>query len=248
METVSVSNFDLKDISGKTLDRSRPSKTATFWLRRDIIRGVFKPGERLKVEHLSEFYKVGQSPIREAILGNLSNHLIVHEFQRGYRVAPVCLAEYNDLYETYYRLYAIVMEMAVEIGDQQWEESVVLALHRMRHIPAVRPGGDQQLVEQWERAYLNFVLKLVSGCGSVTLSQVIYEIGSRLERYSMLFGDFSDQPGKEEQEIHEHVVSALIERDAGRLRETTGEYVRFTEARRESIRERLRSESQDSYS
>ena len=34
-----------------------PTHAAAFWLSRDIIRGVFLPDERLKVDLLTKFYK-----------------------------------------------------------------------------------------------------------------------------------------------------------------------------------------------
>ncbi|MGP1614499.1 MAG: GntR family transcriptional regulator, partial [Pollutimonas bauzanensis] len=37
-------------------------------LRRDIIEGVHRPGEKLRVEHLKDQYDVGAGTLREALL------------------------------------------------------------------------------------------------------------------------------------------------------------------------------------
>jgi len=188
----------------------------TYWLRRDIVRGVFAPSERLKVEHLSTFYNIGHSPVREAILRLSSGGLIVHEYQKGYRVAPVSLADFNDAVGVYGRIYRMALSMAMEHGDDSWEERVVVALHRSLKVQKVvlRDAPEREL---WQQAYRDLHAALLSGCDSRLLLNIIGDIGDRLERYVNLFADLSGDRDRDHHAEHREIVDALIARDLERL-------------------------------
>ena len=144
-KAVSVATFTDPGVTSPFDAASNPSKAAAYWLRRDIVRGVFQPLDRLKVEYLVGFYQVGHSPIREAILLLSSTGLVVHVHQKGYRVAPVSLADYDDILSVYQRLYKLALTMAMELGDEAWEERVVVQLHRSSKAGRVMPDDDPQL-------------------------------------------------------------------------------------------------------
>ena len=109
----SVSTFTLPGVTSPYDPAERPTQAVAFWLSRDIVRGVFEPMERLKIDHLSQFYSIGHSPVREAILLLSSSGLVVHEHQKGHRVAPVSLADYDDLLNVFMRIYRLALSMAM---------------------------------------------------------------------------------------------------------------------------------------
>ncbi len=61
-------------------------------LRRDILTGLFEPGERLPLDALGERYRVGLTPLREALNRLSAEELVLREGKRGFRVAPVSRA------------------------------------------------------------------------------------------------------------------------------------------------------------
>jgi GntR family carbon starvation induced transcriptional regulator len=194
-----------------------PTEATAFWLRRDIVRGVFAPLERLKVEHLSQFYGVGHTPIREAISRLLGTGLIVHEPQKGYRVAGVSLADYNDVLDIYQRLRRLALDMAMERGDQAWEERVVVQMHRSLRARPVEAEEDPEARELWQRAYGDLQAELVSGCASPALIRIFRNIGARAERYGNLFGDITSELSRDHAAEHRQIVDALIARDPQRV-------------------------------
>ena len=48
----SISTFKDPEVAAPADPDVSPSKAAAYWLSRDIVRGVFRPMERLKVEDL----------------------------------------------------------------------------------------------------------------------------------------------------------------------------------------------------
>jgi GntR family carbon starvation induced transcriptional regulator len=238
----SISTFTNPSVTAPFDPAQNPSKAAAYWLRRDIVRGVFAPLERLKVEKLVGFYSLGHSPIREAILIVSASGLVVHEHQKGYRVAPVSLADYTDVLEVYQRLYKVALEVAVEIGDDAWEERVVVQLHRAVKVRMVTLEDEPQARERWQRAYWEFHGELLSGCGSPLMIQLLGDIGFRLERYVNLFADLESDRIRDHAAEHRQIVDALIARDKARVLAHTESYFAMAQPMRNSIIAALREQ------
>lgn len=212
----SVKNFTAPSIIAPVDPRRNPTLALEYWLRRDIIRGVFAPLERLKVEQLVSFYDVGHSPVREAIMRLSTSGLVVHEHQKGHRVAPVSLADYADLSRAYREIYLLMINMALENGDDAWEEAVVIQLHRSLKVE--KNFDDPEHREMWQRAYSVLHSTLLSGCGSPVMLRIWMDLDARLERYINLFADYELDLLLDHHSKHREIVDAVTKRDAGRLR------------------------------
>jgi GntR family carbon starvation induced transcriptional regulator len=161
--------------------------------------------------------------VREAILRLSTGGLIVHEYQKGYRVGPVSLADFADTRNVYQRVYRMALSMATESGDDAWEERVVVALHRSLKVEKVilRAAPEREL---WQQAYRDLHFAVLSGCGSRLLLNIIGDIGDRLERYVNLFADLNRDRERDNHAEHREMVDALIARDSERLQKLINQY------------------------
>jgi GntR family carbon starvation induced transcriptional regulator len=213
----SVSTFKAPGVVFEGDPTKNPTQAAVFWLRRDIVRGVFLPGERLKVDGLAQFYALGMSPIREAILILSDSGLVEHEHQRGYRVAMVSVEDYQDTLEIYNRIRRLALEMAMERADDDWEEQVVIKLHRSMKVPVVGPDADPEAREQWQRAYVSLQAALVSGCRSPLLDRLYRDVGARIERYGNLFADYTTDLTRDHRSEQWQIIDAMTSRSPAKL-------------------------------
>lgn len=213
----SVKNFTAPSVIAPVDPKRNPTLAVQYWLGRDIVRGVFAPLERLKVEQLVAFYDVGHSPVREAILLLSTSGLVVHEHQKGHRVAPVSLADYDDLIRAYRKIYQLMLDSALKHGNEAWEEAVVLQLHRSLKVE--KNFDDPEHREMWQRAYSALHWTLLSGCGSPILMRIWADLGGRLERYVNLFADLEIDRVLDHHSKHREIVDAVVHRDAERLHE-----------------------------
>src|SRR6266852_2520010 len=67
--------------------------------KRDIIYGVFQPGEALSEKELAERYKGSRTPVREAAVRLQNERLLRIVSNRGYFVSQITLQVLNDIYE-----------------------------------------------------------------------------------------------------------------------------------------------------
>jgi GntR family transcriptional regulator, carbon starvation induced regulator len=193
-------------------------------LRRDILDGVFDPGQPLRLEALKVRYGLSFSPIREALTRLSSDHLVVLSSLRGFRVAPVSLDEMWDLISTRVLIEREALRRSIAKGDDFWEAAIVAALHALRR-SSERVSSDPAAHEELEHRHADFHSALIAGCGSPSLMKIAAKLYVQSERYRRptLFRDNSsvrDVMGE-----HEVIMSATIgRRPAEALKALTDHY------------------------
>ncbi len=78
---------------------SEPTSEVVDLLRRDILAGVFAPGERLVELQLTRRYDCGRAPIRAALVELASEGLIDREANRGATVRRITVADVIEITE-----------------------------------------------------------------------------------------------------------------------------------------------------
>lgn len=81
-------------------------------IRRWIVEGHLRPGERLVEQRLAEDLDLSRTPVREALRMLQSEGLVAFEPNRGARVRELSRAHIADLYELRGRLEAMATELA----------------------------------------------------------------------------------------------------------------------------------------
>jgi GntR family transcriptional regulator, carbon starvation induced regulator len=138
-------------------------------LRDDIICGKLKPGMRLRVGKLREFYGIGASPLREALSRLVPLGFVVNLDRRGFMVAPISLREFRELTDVRKLLESEAARLSLADGDDAWEGQVVAALHRVTKLRSSSAGKLSPAMKEWEDINEAFHETLVSGCSSVWL-------------------------------------------------------------------------------
>jgi GntR family transcriptional regulator, carbon starvation induced regulator len=196
-------------------------------LRRDILRGVFRPGERLRIEGLCERYEVGATPLREALNRLSAEDLVSREEQRGFRVAPVSIADLEELTKTCCWISELALRESIRNGDSAWEEGVVLAAHRLSRVPREGPEGYGSFNPEWEEPHRAFHVALIAACGSRWLIDFYVTLTDRNTRYRYLAFADGSEPRDVEAE-HQAIVDAVLARDADRAVAAANGHIRKT--------------------
>lgn len=184
-------------------------------LRDDILRGVLKPGEKLRVEFLRERYGAGSSPIREALNRLGADGLVEREDQKGFRAARVSAADLVELIKTRCWLEELALRESIRHGGPDWEEGIVLAYHRLSRVP--RSESEREYVgnPEWEKLHRDFHMKLIDACGSSWLLEYCGQLNDLANRYRQL-AMAAAYPERKRSELAEHreIMDATIDRDA----------------------------------
>jgi DNA-binding GntR family transcriptional regulator len=149
-------------------------------LRDDIVEGRLAPGEKLRVEHLKARYDVGAGTLREAITRLVSDALVVAEGQRGFRVAPMALADLEDLTRLRLHIEIDALRQSIRRGDAAWRAQLQQAFDELSAFEQpIRPD----LRPRWEQLNARFHEALIAACDSPWTLKVLRLLGRHSERY-----------------------------------------------------------------
>jgi DNA-binding GntR family transcriptional regulator len=187
-------------------------ETAYRRIRADIIFGILLPGQKLKLEKISEIYGTSISTLRELLNRISSEGLIVAEGQRGFEVAPVSADEFRQVAALRLLLENHAIEQSFGAGDLDWEGRVVSAHHKLAVMERRMLAGDPDQ-ELWKRCDWDFHHALISACGSDVLLDAHASIYDRYLRYQMIAVVFRGEIAARE---HQELLECALARDSKR--------------------------------
>ena len=198
-------------------------------LRKNIIAGEHRPGEKLRVEHLKGQYGVSSGTLREALTMLIADKLVVAEGQRGFRVKPVSAEDLVDLGRIRTLLEKEAIRQAILQGDDEWEASVVSSFHILRRATRsfVENIEDQDIFEEWERRHRAFHLSLIAAAPSEWMRYFLELAYQQYERYRHMFLEMAEEFYQDRDADAEHaaIVDAVLERNADLAAELIEEHL-----------------------
>lgn len=197
-------------------------------LRQDILSGQLAPGQRLRTKDLQARYGLGLSPLRESLQRLSAEGMVVNDEQRGFAVAPVSVAELEDLTLARTSLESIMLPMAIGQGNADWEADIVAAFHRLSRTPLPQDPAATDDARQWELRHRAFHHALVAGCQSPWLLKLHGQLVDQSERYRkirILHHQQSKARVRNVNAEHQALMDAVLKRDAARAVELMNKHL-----------------------
>lgn len=233
--TVKKSGASLKTTkseSGPVRDARKPGTLvakAHAAVRNNIISGVHRPGEKLRVEHLKRHYGFSSSTLREALTMLIADKLVAVEGHRGFRVVPVSAKDLIDLNGFRILLEKEAITQSITHGDEEWEAGVVSSFHILSRATAafIENVDDQAIFDEWERRHRAFHLSLIAAAPSEWIRHFLTLTYQQYERYRHLFLEVAEEfyGDRDAQAEHAAIVDAVLARDAETATRLIGEHV-----------------------
>lgn len=195
-------------------------------LRAAVISGQLAPGDRLVVGTLAETFEAGHTPVREALMRLASEGYVVQEDQRGFSVAPISRTELVQLTEARVVIEALVIRMAIQHGNDDWEGAVLAATHRLLKMNKLGPDG-QTIDPIWNERHLAFHQALVAACPNLVLLSTRSLLSDRAERYRHLSVRYLKAP-RDDRAEHEAMSAAVLSRDTDRAERLVRNHIERT--------------------
>ena len=200
-------------------------------LRDDILNGKLAPDTRLRINLLQQRYGIGLSPLREALLRLLSEGLVIGEGQRGFAVAPVSLAELQDLTRARTCLDIAALTQAMALGDADWEAQVIAANHLLSRTPLPVDANDVQAAKLWEERHRAYHRALIAGCGSSWLLRLHTQLADHSERYRTIRILHHKEKASQVRNVvaeHDAITGAVLNRDVALATELMNRHIAAT--------------------
>ena len=169
-----------------SFDRKKPVSLAAFAyerLYRDIMDGVLVPGQKLLVADLHETYGIGLSPLRDALNRLCADGLAEKREQKGFFVCDLNETELLEITNLRLVLEETALRLAIQNGDDAWEEKIVLAFYRLSKAATIDGSDEYLLRPAWSEAHKDFHFALLSACKNEWLLSFCHKLYEQLRRY-----------------------------------------------------------------
>jgi DNA-binding GntR family transcriptional regulator len=164
-----------------TIQRVSVVDNVTVLLRRALLAGEIKPGERINVAELERSFGVSHIPIREAVRRLETEGLIVALPQRAAVAAGVDLDDLGGLYDLRRIIECEVIERSVESMTDEQVEGVRAALEALEAV-----AQDHDSSGFWE-LHREFHWALLEPGASAWIRRVLEQVWTASQRYVRLF-------------------------------------------------------------
>jgi len=175
--------------------------------KRDIISGVYKPGEALSENILGKRYATSRTPVREAAVRLERENLVRIVPKKGYFVKLISVSELNELYE--YR--ALIECGAAELAAAKNHDADLL--QELASAAAVKyEVGNRASYARFIEADTAFHVGIARLAGNQLLIDAVADLRAHMERilYAAInVGDYSEVLTRE----HAAICDAIKKRD-----------------------------------
>lgn len=179
-------------------------------LQLEIVQGILKPGEKLKVEPIKNRFGIGQSPVREALSRLAAFGLVEVEDNKGFRVAAISEQDIRDTYAVFTEIETLALFWAMQHGDEAWETNIVAQLYRLS---TVELSSSRVSPTLWSQRNYDFHLALIAGCKSETLFEIRRHLYMKFDRYNQMSYNLSIDLAHGNHEAHKALADAVLKRD-----------------------------------
>lgn len=192
------------------MDEFLPLRDVVFnTLRKAILTGQLKPGERLMEVHLANSLGVSRTPIREAIRKLELEGLVIMIPRRGAEVARITEKSLKDVLEVRRALDVLSVELAC---DRITEDDIGRLLNACQDFERAAKGKDASVIA---KADVDLHDIIVEATGNQRLQQLVNNLSEQMYRYRFVYIKEESQHDTlvtEHREIYESIARRDKER------------------------------------
>ena len=185
-------------------------------IRTAVLRGKFRPGERLMEEQLARELGTSRTPVREALRKLEVEKLVSYHPHKGVIISEVCVQELHDLYEIRVQVEAIIAKRAARNATAEDISLLNSLLDK-----AESPATTEETADHMEK--FNDALAQISACPTIiALARQLRETLIRImaSTYSMPKRTSSAQTE------HREIVAAITKGDSRLAQRLTVQHIR----------------------
>jgi DNA-binding GntR family transcriptional regulator len=171
----------VESATNDTIQRVSVVDNVTVLLRRALLAGEIKPGERIRVAELEKSFGVSHIPIREAVRRLETEGLVVALPQRAAVAAGVDLDDLSGLYDLRRIIECEVIHRSV---DSMTAEHVDVVRRALANLEAVAQDHDSP--EFWQ-LHRDFHWALLEAGATDRIRRVLDQVWTASQRYVRLF-------------------------------------------------------------
>jgi GntR family transcriptional regulator, rspAB operon transcriptional repressor len=188
-------------------------------LKKDIVRGVFRPGEALTEQDLAARYQGSRTPVREAAVRLQRENLMQIVANRGYFITEISIQSVNDIYDFRAAIEGASAEFAAQ---NNWDASAMERLTKLSKMEFVI--DDHASYVRFIEADTEFHIGIAELTRNALIVRAVADMRCQMERImyaSVEIGYYGEMPLRE----HINILKAIQNREGPLARARMCEHV-----------------------
>jgi DNA-binding GntR family transcriptional regulator len=183
-------------------------------VRRAILGGEWKPGEKLQPRTLAERFGTSTTVVREALTRLAGDGLVTTRRNRGFFVPGLNLRELSDITELRCVTEALAASLSVARGDLQWESELIAAHHQLSRVPRRDSAAVGKITEEWTAVHKAFHAKILEASACPVMTRLAANLADSTELYRRWAAPSTAAALRDVECEHLGILEAALARDA----------------------------------
>lgn len=198
-------------------------------LREGLIWGRWKPGEKLKPQHLKQVFEYTSGALREALIRLAGEGFVQFEEQRGFSTVKPSRKSFQEIRDLRVLLECEGARLSILNGDLEWEANLIAAHHKLVHLEE-KMRGEKDIsgfIKIWSRYDWEVHQSLVAACNSDHLKEYYRAVFDKFRLHAVSELRAYGFRGKITISEHAKIVSHALARDAASCAEAIDDHLRI---------------------
>jgi DNA-binding GntR family transcriptional regulator len=192
-------------------------------VREAIMSGELAPEAPLRQEDLAQRFAAGRPPVREALKQLEMEGLVTYRARRGYIVAPLTVADIEEIFEIRSLLEVRAAYLAAQRrteADVKQMESIVRQMEALD----IQSPEDAAAFSRMNRAFHNVIFE---ASGRKMIGEIMHRLQNKVERY-VRYGSYRIRDQQRVNDQHRQILDAFRSKDADQIAEVSRLHIQGT--------------------
>lgn len=193
-------------------------------VREAIMSGELPPEAPLRQEDLAQRFAASRPPVREALKQLEMEGLILYRARRGYIVAPLLVADVEEIFE----IRSLLEVRAAFVAAQLRSDADVVQLEatvRQMESLSIQSPADAAAFSKMNRTFHN---QIFEASRRKNIAEIMHRLQNKVERY-VRYGSYHIRDQERVNQQHRQILDAIAKRDADRVAEVSLLHIQDTE-------------------
>ena len=189
-------------------------------IKYDIVLGILKPNQKLKLNLLQKEYNVSISILREVLNRLCGDGFIIYKVQKGFFVSPISKEDLYEIANLRIILETHALEISIKNKDYEWEAELLGTYHKLNHAENELEKNNLNAKSLWTKYDAEFHQMLIKKCNSLNLIKIHEVIFDKYLRYQLLILKYRGKDSiKEHKDLLDYSLISNIQKAQNTLRD-----------------------------
>jgi DNA-binding GntR family transcriptional regulator len=201
------------------------TESALQFLRRKIITGELKPGQKLNECNLSEELGISRPPLRETFRILEKDYLVVTIPRKGTHVTKLSVSDFKEICQIREMIECFTIDL-LEASSIRNLPKVTAAINRSLALSLPVNSADPEELLNGIKLLVDFHDSLIESSGNLRMAYMYHSVGYNLARYQFIYFQIEGTV-QHSLDDHKKILRLIANSDYNQAKEELRKHIRY---------------------